>query len=482
MSISLTIMQSISLITTVVIVLMAGVFSARSVSSAEGYSLSGRSAGAGLIAGGITGAIVGGSATVGTAQMAAVFGLSAWWFTLGSGIGLAILAVFYARPLRRSRLETIPQFLSLSFGRGAGPMMSVISSLGILFSAVASSLSGIHLIAAMFAVAHWQAAGIILILVIAYVVFGGMRGAGVSGLLKMAVLGTALCVGGIGAVVALARMPDFASVFPAFPWLSLLARGGDTVGNALSLIVGIVCTQTYVQAIYSASDARVATIGTLTAAAITLPVGLPSVAIGMFMHAQHPDLAPVMALPMYLAWYLPGWLGGIGLAGILLSVVGSIAGLTLGIGTMIANDIARGVLRVASDARILMTNRASIAAVTCLALAIALANLDSYVLDWNYMSMALRGAGVFVPLTFAIFRPGALRPAWALVSMALSTLAAVACHLLAFPLNPLFAGLSVSLGIIALALLTRVVSGRAEKNPAATARGAGKEGARANAP
>jgi len=53
-----------------------------------------------------------------------------------------------------------------------------------------------------------------------------------------------------------------------------------------------------IQAIYSASNTKVAMIGTMTAALITIPVGLPSVAVGMFMHAAHPGMQPILALPM----------------------------------------------------------------------------------------------------------------------------------------------------------------------------------------
>jgi solute:Na+ symporter, SSS family len=453
----LTTIQLASLVFTTFAVVGLGAFSARTIKSAEGYSLNGRSAGVGLITGGITGTVIGGSATVGTAQMAAVFGLSAWWFTLGSGLALIILAAFYAQPLRRTGLATIPQYLSKIYGHQAGVLASLISSLGILFSIVASALSGIHLIAAIFATSHTSAAAIIVLLVIAYVVFGGMKGAGVSGLLKMMVLGVALLVAGLAATVSLYRMPDLSTSLPMYPWFSLLGRGtAETAGNALSLLVGVICTQTYVQAVYSASDARTAAIGTITAAVITIPVGLPSIAVGMFMHLQHPDIAPVLALPVYLMTYMPGWIGGIGLAGILLSIVGSIAGLALGIGTMIANDIGRDLFGVRSDARVLLINRTSVAAVTCVALVIALCSLNSYVLDWNYMSMALRGGGVFLPLSLAVFRPGALDARWSTISMLASTVAAVLCwFILPGSINPLFAGLAVSCGLISLALLAR---------------------------
>ena len=55
-----------------------------------------------VVAGIIMGTLVGGSSTVGTAQLAYHFGMSAWWFTLGGSIACLILALVYADPLRRS--------------------------------------------------------------------------------------------------------------------------------------------------------------------------------------------------------------------------------------------------------------------------------------------------------------------------------------------------------------------------------------------
>ena len=55
---------------TLFFVIGGGIYAARSVRSAEGYSLGGRSAGVPLVAGSIAGTVVGGGATVGTAQLA----------------------------------------------------------------------------------------------------------------------------------------------------------------------------------------------------------------------------------------------------------------------------------------------------------------------------------------------------------------------------------------------------------------------------
>ena len=78
------------------------------------------------------------------------------------------------------------------------------------------------------------------------------------------------------------------------------------------MVIGVISTQTYVQALFSAKDSATAAAGCVTAALIVIPVGLPSVMIGMYMHAMHPEINAIDALPFYLCIYLPEWLGGIG--------------------------------------------------------------------------------------------------------------------------------------------------------------------------
>lgn len=114
---NLTTMHAVIILFTVALVIGIGIYHSRSIKSAAGYSVGGRSAGVPLVAGSIAGTVVGGGATIGTAQLAFNFGLSAWWFTLGSGIAFILMGLFYARRMRGTGLETIPQFLSLNYGK-----------------------------------------------------------------------------------------------------------------------------------------------------------------------------------------------------------------------------------------------------------------------------------------------------------------------------------------------------------------------------
>ncbi len=439
---------------TIAIVLASGIYAARSVHSAEGFSLGGRSAGITLVTGSIAGTCVGGGATIGTAQMAYTLGLSAWWFTIGTGLSLIIMGLFYARPLRKTSLETISQYLVLNYGKPAGLLTGIISSLGILFSAVASALPGIQMIAVTLGISSWAAACVLILLVACYVFFGGMRSAGIGGILKMLIIWVSLFAAGFAAIYALYNDPAMQEALPAFPWYSL---GGNGMANAassvLSLIVGMLCTQTYIQAIFSASNPRTASIGAFTAALIVIPVGLPCAAIGMYMHVMDPGLQPILVLPTYLLQYQPVWIGSIAMGGIILSIISSIAGLSLGISTMLSHDILGRLLKLTSSRQLLRLNRITVLFVLVIASGIAIWNEGSQVLFWNYLSMALRGGGIFLPLTLAVFAPGRAHHGWTLASMILSTLASIAATIWQSPVNPLFLGIGISILLLIPAIL-----------------------------
>lgn len=452
--------QLLSLMITMLSVVALGLYSARKVKSADDFSIGSRSSGAAIVSGTIVGTIIGGAATMGTAQLAYSVGLSAWWFTLGSGIGLIIMSLFYSGPLRDSGMETVSQYLVLHYGKAAGPISSVVSSLGIFFSIVASMLSSMHLLSTVFGVSAGMAAGITIIIVIAYVFFGGIKSTGVSGIFKLGLLYITLLIAGITSYKAIGGLRGLEAIFPADPWFNLLGRGvWLDIGNAASLVVGIISTQTYVQAIYAARDTRTAAIGSLAAALVTIPVGLPSIMVGMYMRANYPNMLSINALPVYMLHNLPEWLGGAAITALLLSSIGSVAGLALGVGTMISRDILSVLLGFSGARRLLWLNRACILITIMCAALLAFGNMQSLVLGWNFLSMALRGVGIFVPLTIAIFYPGRLPPRAAICSMTAGVAAALSTSILYPEYNPLFSGLSVNL-LVAVAGMTLKHTGK----------------------
>ncbi len=423
-----------------------GVNAARKVQNASDFAVGGRRSGIPMVSGTIVGTIIGGASTVGTAQLAFSIGLSAWWFTLGAGITLIVMAAFYAVPLRASKLQTIPQFLSLHYGPRSGILAAIAASIGIFFSIVASLLSATPLVAALFNTDSTRAVAFVLALTVVYVLFGGVWATGRVGILKTVLIFITLTAAGYVTYSRMGGWSGFYSSFPPYPWFSLVGRGwGTDMASGLSLLVGTLTTQTYIQALFSANDEKTAKAGAITAACITLPAGIPAVMVGMFMRTHHPDILPIDALPLFVLSYLPPWLGGLSIAALLLAAIGSAAGLALGVGTMLNWDILPATHWRFLESHALLSNRIAVFLVMMCAALFTFGNLKSLVLEWNFLSMGLRGAGIFLPFSLAIFMPGRVKPLFAMLSIALGTGVTMGWKLI-FPqgMDPLYAGLITS--------------------------------------
>lgn len=415
--------------------------------SVDGFSVGGRSANASLVAGALVGTIIGGSATIGTTQSAVSIGFSALWFTVGSALGFLILGAVYAGPLRRSGLKTIAEYMSVHYGKGAAIATSLVSILGIFFSLIASGIAGMHFMQLLFPVSEWLAALLLLALVVLYVLLGGIKGTAVSGIIKVGLLFAVLCVGGVVAWYGLDALPNGIALLawnsPVYP--HELSTWQHFATNCLSVIIGVVVTQSYAQAVYSAKDTETARKGAFLAALICLPVGIPLVLIGIYMQQTVPQLDAVTALPLFMQMQLPGLLGGLGIGAVLLSVIGSIAGLSLGAATSLTVDVAEHGFGMNNPTHLFYTLQSSLVLVVVAAFGAALYHYDSQILYWNFLSFSLRGAGILFPFLCAIYHCGDFSGSSIAASICVSTVIAVASiDWLPLPVNPLYVGMGCS--------------------------------------
>ena len=129
----------------------------------------------------------------------------------------------------------------------------------------------------------------------------------------------------------------------------------------------------------------------------------------------------------------------------MLSIIGSVGGLCLGVGTVLTKDVIGKAVNLGEGKKLLYTIRFVVIGCMALACGIAIYNLDSQVLFWNYLSMAMRGCGVFLPLTIAIFSPRSIAKKWVYASIIISTVLPLALEpFVALPVSPLFVGLAIS--------------------------------------
>lgn len=453
---NLTVLHLVSIVITLTLVSLVGVYAGRQVKNASDFSVGGRNAGPVLIAGTITGTLIGGASTIGTAELAFKFGLSAWWFTIGTGVACLLLSVLIAGPLRDSELETVPQFLVKTYGPIAGPVASIFSSTGIFINIVAQIFSAIALLGAMFHLHPVYAAGLTVILVVCYVFFGGVMGTGIVGSVKLVLIYGSLILTGVLAYTKAGGLAGLTQSFPPFPWFSPFGRGPAVdVAAGFSVVVGVLSTQIYWQAMFSGRDVQAARRGALTSALLMLPCGLAGITVGMYMKLSFPNMPAAEALPAFVIKFLPPWLGGVVLAVLLVAVIGTAAGLALGVSTMLTNDLYKKFInRQASGRQVLVVSRVILVAVTGLTILFVIGNLKTMILEWSFLSMGLRGATIFLPLMGAIFFKKYVSPVAGVLALVVGPVADLAWKI-AFPhrMDPLYAGLCAGFLVLALGSL-----------------------------
>jgi len=274
---------------------------------------------------------------------------------------------------------------------------------------------------------------------------GGMRSAGPVGLFKLLLLyGTMAGAGGL-AFLRAGGWSGLTRAFPVAPWFDIFGYGVRAgVSDLLSMLVGVVSTQIYLQAIFSARSVHQARGGALLSAVLIPPLGLFGVAVGLYMRLHHPDLDSAQALPAFLLEQLPTPLAGIAFAVLLFAAVGTAAGLTLGVGTTLQADVlARFV--AAPQQRLALLRLTTLGALL-VALLLVLVNLGSVIMQWSFLSMGLRGATLCFPLLAAVFLGSRLSRRGGALAVMLAPATVLVAGLAGWTfLPPLYLGLAVSI-------------------------------------
>jgi len=496
----LTTTHIIGILLTVGVLLAVSVLSGRNIKDAASFTTGGRS-GSWMVCGAILGTLVGGQSTIGTAQLAFAFGLSAWWFTIGAALGALALGLVYAGPLRRSGCTTLMEVIRHTYGRRAETVGSILFLVGIFISITSQLLSSSAMITSLFRLPTSAALATGAVLIAALVFFGGIKSAGAGGIVKLVLLYISSLAAGIAvwrlgdglvgireSIEKLYTSPQLAEMNGITSaedihrrYGTFLARGPlKDIGGCLSLTLGVVCTQTYAQAIWSAASTRKAKRGAVLCAALIPLIGAACTLVGMYMRGHYitadeaaalqaagaslPEGIGVMenslqAFPTFILAHLPDWLGGIALGALLINILGCASGLVLGAATILTRDVYGNLstlLHRTPRLGQLTQTRLSIIGLLMLGFVAAHFMQRSFINDLGFLSLGLRAAALLLPLSFALWLPGRFSARSVTASMIVGTAAMLVAGLLSLPADPMYYGLAAS----ALVLLPGGVTAR----------------------
>ncbi|HHY39057.1 MAG TPA: sodium:solute symporter family protein [Clostridia bacterium] len=451
----------VGLIATLTLAVAFGIHFGRKVRSSSDFIVAGRRATVFTVMGIIMSTLVGGAATIGTAQMAFQYGLDGWWFTLGSGLGCLVLALVLASPLRRSGMETIPQFLSQVYGPTCGLAAGIFCSVAIFVHVIGQALSGAALLGEMVGLDLWASSFVTMALAVSFIFFGGVLAQGAVGVLKSVLLYASLGLSGVLAYRLSGGFSGLRQTLEPYPWFSLFGRGFlPDLAAGLSVAIGVMSTQTYLQAIFSGRDVASSRRGAILSAAIIPPIGLGGVLVGLSMRVLHPEISAASAFPFFILRYFPPLLGGVVLATLLITIISGAAGLILGIATMLTKDVYwTHINPKASDRKVLLISRLVVLVLAASCFLLTALGGSTLILQWAYLSMALRASTVFTPLLWAIWAKRLVRKTVGVAATIISPLGALAFRIF-YPKgpDPLFVGLALSLGIMIVGHTVRMGS------------------------
>lgn len=492
-------MFTIGIIFSIALLIGIGALSGKK-SQKSGNIYSGKnSAGAWLVCGTVMGTLVGGQTTIGTAQLAFTFGVSAWWFALGSTLGCLLLALHYAKPLRDTGCNTLMEIVGKEYGHKVELVGSLLNLLSIFISILSQFLAAAALITSFFPVNFLQGTLIAALLMGCYVLMGGAIGAGAGGLVKLTLLYISCLTAGI---CVLGQAHGFGGLFQSINsllegtplgefthasthetithnYLHPFARGvGKDLGSALSLALGVLSTQTYAHGILMGKDLRSARKGALRCALLIPPIGAASILIGLYMRGNYitqaelehlqeigaaiPDGIGVIqsaaqAFPMFVINVLPDWFGGIVIGTLLVTVIGSGSGLTLGAAAIFTRDVAINIAtkihRATQFTQSTKFSRISIILFLVAGMVVSTTLSGGFINDLGFLSLGLRAATLLIPLSCALWHKGRFSANAALASMLCGTAMMLVAKFAYLPLDPMFWGLAA--GFLAMGTGTR---------------------------
>ncbi len=482
----------IGVVLTVALLLAVSWLSGRNVKDSRSFTTGGNS-GSWMVCGALLGTLAGGQSTIGTAQLAYCYGLSAWWFTIGAGLGSLVLGLFYAGPLRRSGCTTLLEVVSREYGHKAEAVGSILFLIGIFISIMSQVLSSSAMIGSLFGIPTLWASISSAVLIMLMVLYGGIRSASIGGIVKLILLYLCSLAAGIvvwhiaGGLTGLRDGVDAVYQSPTLAQLNGLsdiesihhrygspfARGFfKDMGGCLSLILGVVCTQSYAQCIWSAASTPKARRGAVLCALFMPIIGAACTLVGIYMrghyvtsdelHAMQAagETLPAglgviensaQAFPAFILKFLPAWLGGLMLGTMLINILGCGSGLSLGAATILVRDVYSNMGRRMSRASLQLTQtRLSIVGILTAAVIATLVFHGAFINDLGFLSLGLRAVAILFPMCFALWLPGRFKPNQVLLSMPIGVAVMLLANFTSLPGDAVYYGLAASLLTILL--------------------------------
>ncbi|MDD7933830.1 sodium:solute symporter family transporter [Actinomycetospora straminea] len=326
----------------VLLVVAVGLWFARRVDGdSTNFLVAGRSLALPLSAAGLMGQAVDSNATLGNTDL--TFSLGFWAgasLPLGLALCLLLTGLLFAARMNAMGLYTLPDFYRRIYGRGVEMTASVLMIASFCILLAGNLVAGGYLFEAFLGASYTGGVLIIVGVVLAYTITGGMFSDAYTALVQMVitVIGSVSLLVWVAATYGLST-PEGLGPFDLEQLTSASAGAPINWATLVSLGIGDIVAIDFMQRIFSAGSPSIARRACFVGAAMTAGVGVVYALVAL---AIVPVLGPEPATPVLFALlegFAPAWLAVLVLSAIVAASCSTANGVILGTASVAVRNI-----------------------------------------------------------------------------------------------------------------------------------------------
>ncbi|MCA9812061.1 MAG: sodium:solute symporter family protein [Nitrosarchaeum sp.] len=343
---------------------------------------------------------------------------------LGLGLCLFITAVFYAKPLNKMAMITLPDFYFRRYGNAAEGISGVLMIISFLVLVAGNLAASGFILNTVFGIDYFWGILISSLVVVAYTTAGGLFASAYTNLFQVY-----LAIGAFWAGFLF-----FAGGFSGTPWDTIynsappefldlsglfdIANGAlINWGAILALGLGDIVALDFMERVFSAQSPKTARNGSLMGGALTIFTVVPTSMLGIVAVYYLPgDTLPDLALPLLATDHMPFAIGAAILMGVIGASMSTASGGLLAISSVISRNMISRIIRKrwlgkpsTDDRTLLVITRLVI--IPMMAGGTILGYLIPAPGIYLILAFDIVFAGAFAPLTLGLFWKKANMPA-----------------------------------------------------------------------
>ncbi|MBP1913051.1 SSS family solute:Na+ symporter [Thermococcus stetteri] len=384
---------------------------------------------------------------LGGASWGATYGLGGIWYGFACGLGLLVLGLTLARPMRVLARYTVPEVLEMRYKSRAIRLLAATLSLLALVGILGAQVWAASAVFEAIGLSGTAGAVFATLVFIAYTALSGLWAVtltdfiqiivGSIGVLVAVLLGLAK-VGGLSglraALEGIKGLPQPAGQYFSFTSLGLSLLALTLIATVMYTLIG----QDFYQRLFAAKDERTARKGAIYAGVLlmalsVLPALAGMLAVALSGNPEEVINSPKTAVPRLIISVFGGTVGAIFVAAVLAAIMSTADSLLSAATSHVVKDFYEGLSGKASDEKkLLKLSMLTTVAVGLLSLGAALAIQG--IVELLIYSYDVYTSGVFVPLVLGLYWKRATRGG-ALAGMVAGSLVALlgAAGVLNFP-------------------------------------------------